>query len=96
MTMARFAPGEEARPGWPMFIVFIREVNGIRPDTFTAPQNFADQPRKGYDTEWYGEAAVIHGPGDEGVRVIAYNDEVRAAFREAAQNLGIHLADQDE
>lgn len=90
---ARFAPGEEFRPGFPMYIRFVREVNGVRPDTFGAPKTEEDSPRKGYTTEQYPNARIIHGPeNDPGVRVIADTVETAVAFQAAAAALGIHLA----
>lgn len=95
MTMARFACTEEHTADgrtMPAYIAFIREVNGVRPGTFGTPEHQPDKPYPGYVTEKYPEARVIHGIGDDGVRVVADSDVVREAFRRAASVLGIHLA----
>ncbi len=92
--MARFAPKEQhagtSRPG-PAFLVFVWEVNDIRPDTFGRPDIQPDTPHPGYETERYPTARVIHGPGDEGIRVVADTPEAAEAFTEAATRLGITL-----
>lgn len=95
MTMARFPRGQYATGGGvPEWITFIREVNGVRPGAFGAPELQNDTPRVGFDTEKYPEARVIHGRSpDEGVRIVADTDDMRAAFREVAERLSIHLAD---
>lgn len=95
MTMARFPRGnftsDGGRPEW---ITFIREVNGILPDTFGRPELQDDTPRVGFDTEKYPSARVIHGHNpNEGVRIVADTDEVREAFRQVATKLNIHLAE---
>ncbi len=96
MTMARFARGEtmtHAGTGRtaPAYYVFIWEVNEALADTFSNPETEEDVPGPGYTTERYPTARVIHGPGDEGIRVIADTDEAAAAFRTAATRLGIHI-----
>lgn len=91
MTFARFAPQETDGAGNPAYVLFIREVNGVRPGTFGAPEHLHDQPYQGYETEKYPQARVVHGPGDEGVRVVADSPEVAGAFREAARRLNIHI-----
>lgn len=94
MTMVRFARGEKLKPTdrGSAFLEFIWAVNDVRPDTFGAPESRPDTPAPGYDTEQYPHAAVIHGPGDEGIRIVAQSDDVAAAFRVAAARLGIHIA----
>lgn len=93
MTMARFPKGEyTADGGRPEWINFIREVNGIRHGTFGPVELQEHTPRRGYSTEEYHGARVIHGPHrDEGVRVIADTDEVRAAFYVAGARLRCHI-----
>lgn len=96
MTFARFARTEQvtvAGRTMPAYVQFIREINGARPDTFGAPTHEHDKPYPGYETERYPGARVIHGPGDEGVRVVADSPEAVAAFRTVAAELGIHLSD---
>ncbi len=96
MVMARFAPGERV-PGerGTAYMEFIWAVNDARPGTFGTPNHLEDKPAPGYVTEEYPEARVIHGPGDEGVRIVATSDAAAAAFRTAAQVRGIHLAGPD-
>jgi hypothetical protein len=90
---ARFPRGGFDKHGnVPEWITFIREVNGVLPDTFGAPETLRDTPHVGYDTEKYPNARVIHGPGDEGVRIVADSPEVAGAFRAVAVKLDIHLA----
>ncbi len=94
MTMARFAPAEEATLDggiYPAYVAFIRLVNTARPGTFGAPEHEEDKPYPGYYTERYPTAHVTHGPGDEGVRAVADSDETAAAFRVAAAEMGIHI-----
>lgn len=92
--MARFAPDEQyTRNGMtgPAFVMFIRAVNTIRPETFREPV-WDDEDRPGYLTEHYPTARVIHGPGDEGVRVVTSDEETADAFRLAARQMKINLA----
>lgn len=91
-TMARFPRqpmNDRAQP--PQWLAFVWEVNALRPGTFREPENQRDTPWRGYDTEKYPTARVIWGPGDEGIRIVADDDETAAAFREAAGQLGVHI-----
>ena len=95
--MARFARSERSPripngpPDTPTWLVFLWEVNTVRPGTFDCPDSKPDTPGEGYYTETYPHARVIHAPGDEGVRVVADSPDVVPAFRIAAARLGIHL-----
>lgn len=93
MTMVRFARSEMTG-NMPSWIHFVREVNGVRPDTFGAPEHDEDTPASGYLTERYPHARVIHAPegSDEGVRIVAESDEVAAAFREVAAAMKIQIS----
>ena len=92
MTFVRFAPGERrADSPHPLWLRFVWAVNEARPGTFGAPEHEPDRPRAGYVTERYPTARVIHGPGEDGVRVVADDEDTLAAFRVAAGQLGLHL-----
>jgi hypothetical protein len=81
----------KAKP--PEWLAFIWAVNDVRPDTFGLPENRADTPHAGYETEKYSQARVIHGPGDEGIRIVADTPEVAEVFCAVAASMGIHLID---
>lgn len=73
------------------WLKFVWAVNEALPGTFGKPENVSNSPFPGYETERYAHARIIHGPGDEGIRVVAESPDVARAFAAAASALDIHI-----
>lgn len=91
MTFVRFWPVDDPESMNQAYVHFIRQVNKERSGTFREPEIINNMPGPGYQTEVYAEAHVVHGPGDEGVRIVAKSAEAAQAMLRVANRLGVHV-----
>jgi hypothetical protein len=81
VTFDRDAPEGQSQGPFPAWIVFTWRVNAMQPETFSTDERAItlefDVPAKGWVTERYQHARVIHPPVDSGNKILVQADDMK-------------------